>query len=175
MQWRFRRNPADNFRKSGFVSVMETGIHDQGCARLMNRESNLTRLKWVESELSRQWKSRIWVSLSRITLIVILVIAKSTWCRLSQNWVHVLFLKRKEWGRFWIYLSHYRERTSLHLHSTVCPLPPTGRQLLDKLIKMWCVVSQIWLNSDLNELSRSWVMLANLRFKLSQSLVNQEK
>ena len=35
----------------------------QGCARLMSRESNLTRLwlKWVESKSSRPWKWRIWV------------------------------------------------------------------------------------------------------------------
>ena len=40
-----------------------TNVIDKGCARLMSRESNLTRLglKWVESELSRPWKSGIWV------------------------------------------------------------------------------------------------------------------
>ena len=39
---------------------------------------------------------------------------------------------------------------------------------------MWRVASQIWLNSDSNELSQSWVRLAKLGFKLSRSWVNQE-
>ena len=37
--------------------------------------------------------------------------------------------------------------------------------------KMWWVVSQIWLNSDSNELSQSWVRLVNLGFELSRSWV----
>ena len=36
---------------------------------------------------------------------------------------------------------------------------------------MWWVVSQIWLNSDSNELSQSWVRLVNLGFELSRSWV----
>ena len=44
------------------------------------------------------------------------------------------------------------------------PPPPPGQQLLAKLGKMWWVVNQIWINSDSNELSRSWVRLANLGF-----------
>ena len=36
---------------------------------------------------------------------------------------------------------------------------------------MWWVVSQLWLNSDSNELSQSWVRLVNLGFELSQSWV----
>ena len=55
------------------------------------------------------------------------------------------------------------------------PPPPPGQQLLAKLGKMWWVVSQIWLNSDSNELSQSWVRLANLGFELSRCWVNQEK
>ena len=36
---------------------------------------------------------------------------------------------------------------------------------------MWWVVSQIWLNSDSNELSQNWVRLVNLGFELSRSWV----
>ena len=42
-------------------------------------------------------------------------------------------------------------------------------QLLAKFGKMWRVVSQIWLNSEWNELSLSWVRLTNLEFELSRS------
>ena len=49
--------------------------------------------------------------------------------------------------------------------------PPPGQQLFPKLGKMWWVVSQIWLNSDSNELSQSWVRLVNLGFELSRSWV----
>ena len=40
----------------------------QGCARLMSRESNLTRLwlKWVESELSRPWNQGYQSNQSRV-------------------------------------------------------------------------------------------------------------
>ena len=59
----------------------------QGCARLMSRGSNLTRLwlKWVESELSRTWKSRIWV------------VSESNYAdrRLSQSWVTWILLESK--------------------------------------------------------------------------------
>ena len=50
------------------------------------------------------------------------------------------------------------------------PLPP-GQQLFPKLGKVWWVVSQIWLNSDSNELSQSWFRLVNLGFELSRSWV----
>ena len=36
-------------------------------------------------------------------------------------------------------------------------------------------LTQVWLNSDSNELSQSWVKLANLLLNLSQSWANQEK
>ena len=49
--------------------------------------------------------------------------------------------------------------------------PPPGQQLFPKLSKMWWVVSQIWLHSDSNELSQSWVRLVNLGFELSLSWV----
>ena len=55
--------------------------------------------------------------------------------------------------------------------------PPPRQQLLAKLGKIWWVVSQIWLNSGSNELSRSLVRLANRGFELSRSwvrLVNLE-
>ena len=46
----------------------------------MSRESNLTRLwlKWVESESSRPWKSRIWVESE----------SNHADCHLSQSWVN---------------------------------------------------------------------------------------
>ena len=50
------------------------------------------------------------------------------------------------------------------------PRPP-GQQRFPKLGKMWWVVSQIWLNSDSNELSQSWVRLVNLGFEVSRSWV----
>ena len=40
--------------------------------------------------------------------------------------------------------------------------PPPGQQLFPKSGKRWWVVSQIWLNSDSNELNQSWVRLVNL-------------
>ena len=49
--------------------------------------------------------------------------------------------------------------------------PPPGQQPFSKLGKMWWVVSQIWLNSDSNELSQSWVRLVKLGFELSRSWV----
>ena len=70
----------------------------QGCARLMSRESNLTRLwlKWVESESSRPWKSRIWVESE----------SNHADCHLSQSWVNWILLESK--------LSHwfFEEKTS---------------------------------------------------------------
>ena len=51
--------------------------------------------------------------------------------------------------------------------------PPPGQQLFPKLGKMWWVVSQIWLNSDSNELSQSWVRLVNLGFELSPSFFSK--
>ena len=53
------------------------------------------------------------------------------------------------------------------------PPPPPDQQLSAKLGKMWWVVSQIWLNSDSNELSQSWVKLEN--FDLSWVRVESVK
>ena len=50
------------------------------------------------------------------------------------------------------------------------PPPPPVNNFV-KLGEMWWVVSQIWLNSDSNELSQIWVRLVNLDFELSQSWV----
>ena len=127
----------------------------------MSRESELTQLwlkwveselwlKWVEPELSRPWKSTIWVESE----------STHTDRHLSQSWVNWILLESK--------LSHWffwRENVKI-LHSFVASQgkeptfsyiwpPPPGQQLLAKLGKMWWVVSQIWLNSDSNELSRN--------------------
>ena len=82
----------------------------------------------------------------------------------------LIFLKRK---RKYLHLSvDLQEKNNLQLHSTASPPPPPpGQQLLAKLGKIWWVVSQIWLNSDSNELSLSWVRLANWGFELSRSWV----
>ena len=104
---------------------------------------------------------------------------ESRWYRhLSQSWVNWILLESKlrQWvfeektSRSCSYLKLYRERTNLQLHSTALP-PPPGQQLFPKLGKMWWVVSQIWLNSDSNELSQSWVRLVNLDFELSRGWV----
>ena len=85
----------------------------QGCARLMSRESNLTRLrlKWVESELSRPWKSRIWVESE----------SNHTDRHLSQSWVNWILLESK--------LSHsffWRENVKiLHLFAASQGKEPT--------------------------------------------------
>ena len=67
--------------------ITDTERSEQGCARLMSRESNLTRLwlKWVESESSRPWKSRIWVESE----------SNHADCHLSQNWVNWILLESK--------------------------------------------------------------------------------
>ena len=110
---------------------------DQGCARLMSRESNLTRLwlKWVESELSRPWKSGIWVESE----------SNHADRHLSQRWINWILLESK--------LSHWffcRENVKiLHLavtlpgkkQPTTTFNPPPGQQILAKLGKMWWVVS----------------------------------
>ena len=126
----------------------------QGCARLMSHESYLTRLwlKWVESELNRSWKSRVLVESE----------SNHTARHLSQSCVNWIMLESKlsHWF-FWrenvniLYLSVAKESTKMQLYSTAPP--PPDQQLLAKLGKMWWVVSQIWFNSDSNELSRSWV------------------
>ena len=70
---------------------------DQGCARgLMSRESNLTRLwlRWVESESSRLWKSRIWVESDSNHADRHLSQSWVNWILLSQSWV-TDFSKRK--------------------------------------------------------------------------------
>ena len=133
----------------------------------MSCESNLTRLwlKWVESESSRLWKSRIWVESE----------SNHADRHLSQSWVNwVLLESTLSHGFFW------RENVNiLHLSVTLqSPAatfdrtpPPPSQQLFAKSGKTWWVMSQIWLNSDSNELSQSWVRLVNLDFELSQSWV----
>ena len=61
----------------------------QGCARLISRESNLTRfwLKWVESELSQPWKSMIWVESHSMSFESELCQLLSSGNCLSQSWV----------------------------------------------------------------------------------------
>ena len=123
-------------------------------SRNPGRESNLTRLwlKWVESELSRLWKSGIWVESE----------SNHADRHLSQRWINSILLESM--------LSHWffwRENVKiLHLSVTLPGKkqptttfnrpPPPGQQLLAKLGKMWWVVSQ------------SWVRLANLGFELSR-------
>ena len=138
----------------------------------MSRESNLTRLwlKWVESELSRPWKSRIWVESQ----------SNHTDRHLSQSWVNwiptawvidesLIFLKRKREDVAFICRLTGKKKNNLQLNSTAPSPPPPGQQLLAKLGKIWWIVSQIWLNYDSNELSLSWV---TRNCNMSQSRVN---
>ena len=137
----------------------------------MSRESNLTRLwlKWVESESSRPWKSRLLVESE----------SNHADCHLSQSWVNWILLESK--------LSHwfFEEKTSRSCNYTYVTLqrknrptatfdrtpPPPRSTTFPKLGKMWWVVRLSWLNSDPNELSKSWVRLVNLGFELSRSWV----
>ena len=141
---------------------------NQSCARLMSRESNLTRLwlKWVESELSRPWKSGIWVESE----------LNHADRHLSQSWINWILLESK--------LSHWffwRENVKiLHLSVTLpgkkqptttfnrIP-PPRSTTFFAKLGKMWWVVSQIWL------LSQSWVRLANFGIWVESVLSQSRK
>ena len=149
----------------------------QGCARLMSYESNLTRLwlKWVESESSRPWKSRSWVESE----------SNHSDRHLSQSWVNWIPLESKLSHWFFrrenVKILHLRialqekNRPTATFDRTPSPSHPSGQQILVKLGKMWWVVSQVWLNSDSNWLSQSWMRLGNLAFELSRSWVNQEK
>ena len=126
---------------------------------------------WLNSDSNESSQSRVGrenqgyeSSQSRITLMVISVRVESTGYLLLES-------KLSHWF-FW------RENVEiLHLSVTLqSPTatfdpPPPGQQLYAKLSKIWCVVNQIWLNSDSNELSQSWVRLVNLDFELSQSWV----
>ena len=101
---------------------------------------------------------------------------------LSQSWLNWTLHESKlsHWF-FWrenvkilhlFVASQGREPTFSYIWPHPPPPPPTpGQQLLAKIGKMWWVMSQIWLNSDTNELIRSWVRLANLGFELSRSWV----
>ena len=156
----------------------------------MSRESNLTRLwlKWVESESSRPWKSRIWVESE----------SNHADCHLCQSWVNWTLLESKlsqldtAWvkvastghclSQSWVTDFSKRKRQDLAIicnftekeptYSYIRPHPPPpSQQVFAKLDKRWWVVSQIWLNSESNELSQSWVRLVNLGFELSRSWV----
>ena len=135
---------------------------------------------WLNSDSNESSQSRLGrqnqgyeSSQSRITLIVIWVRVESTGYCLSQSW-GTYFLKRNvKILHLSVVLHGKKEPTYDYIRQH--PPPPPGQQLSAKLGKMWWVVSQIWLNSDSNELIQSWVKLENLWFELSRSWVNQEK
>ena len=103
-------------------------------------------------------------SQSRITLIVIWVRVESTGYCLSQNWV-TDFLKRKRQDL--AIICNYTEKEPTYSYIQPHPPPPPRSATFPKLGKMWWVMSQIWLNSDSNELSQ----VRNLGFELSRSWV----
>ena len=120
----------------------------------------------VESAVKIKDKSRIRVE-SRWSSF------ESELSQLDTPWVKVeslIFLKRKRQDFAFIWILSDKEPTYSYIRQYPRP-PPPGQQLFAKLGKRWRVVSQIWLNSDSNELSQSWVRLVNLDFELSRSWV----
>ena len=90
--------------------------------------------------------------------------------QLDTAWVKVesrIFLKRKR--QYFAFICSLTENEPAY--SCIWPPPPPGQQLFAKLGKIWWVVSQIWLNSESNELSQTWVRLLKLGFELSRSWV----
>ena len=86
----------------------------QGCARLMSRESNLTRLwlKWVESESSRLWKSRIWVESESNHADHHL---SQSWVNWDTAWVKVeLSLSWVTWIVIWVRVESVRKKWVEH-------------------------------------------------------------
>ena len=129
---------------------------------------------WLDSDSNELSQSRVGrenpgyeSSQSRITLIVIWVRVESTGYCLSQSWV-TDFSKRKRQDL--AIICNFTEKEPTYSYIRPHP-PPPGQQLFPKLRNMWWVVSQIWLNSDSNELSQSWVRLVNLGFELSRSWI----
>ena len=137
-----------------------------GAGLCSTHESWVRLLVRVESRVGREnpgYES----SQSRITLIVIWVRIWVSWILLeSKSWVTDCS-KRKHQDLAIICNFTEKEAT----YSYIRPHPPPGQRLFPKLHKIWWVVSQIWLNSDSNELSQSWVRLVNLGFELSRSWV----
>ena len=144
------------------MSASWRGTRPVLCLTRINITIRVVFDSWVVSQDSNE-SSQIWVgskhpgydsSLSRITLIVIWVRVESTWYRLSQKWVHVF--SEEKTVRI-LDLSIALQGKNHPTFRPYTPPPKPGQQLLVKLIKMWCVVSQVLLNPDSNELSRSWV------------------
>ena len=154
-------------------SALDEVSPKQGCARLMSHESNLTRLwlKWVESSWVSRKNQGFESSQSRVTLMVIWVRVESTGYCLSQIWV--TDSAEEKTLIFQLYLKRYMERTNLQLHSTAHPQSTTFGEIRQNVMSHESYLTQIWLISDSNELSQSWVRLGNLGFELSQSWVNQ--
>ena len=144
---------------------------EQGCTRLMSRESNLTRLwlKWVESELSRPWKSRIWVESE----------SNHIDRPLSQSWVKWILLESKmsHWF-FWrenvniLDLSvDLQEKSNLQLHSYIHTPPPrstTFGQIRWNMMSRESDLTQLWLKSVESELSQASKLGIWVESELSQ-------
>ena len=141
-----------------------------------------THESWVKFDSTLTQMSRVRVESAVKIRDMSRVRVESCQSSLESSWINWILLESKlsHWF-FWresVKILHLSvmlpERNNLQLHSTA-PSPPPRQQLLTKLGKMWWVVSQIWLNSDSNELSQSWVRLANLGFELGRCWVNQQK
>ena len=133
----------------------------------LDSDSNESSQSWVSYENQGYESSQSWV-----TLIVIWVRVESTGYCLSQSCI-TDFSEEKTF-KIWHLLVALQGKNQPTATFDRTPPPPPGQQILAKLCKMWRVVSQIWLSSDSNELSRSWVRLANFEFELSRSWVNKK-
>ena len=128
---------------------------------------------WLDCDSNESSQSRVGrenpgceSSQSRITLIVIWVSVESTGYCLSQSWA-TDFSKRKRQDLAIICNFTEKEPTYSYIRPHPPPrlttfFPKLGKMwwvFFPKLGKMWWVMSQIWFNSDSNELSQSWVRL----------------
>ena len=127
---------------------------------------------WLDSDSNESSQSRVGrenegyeSSQSRVTQIVIWVRVESTGYCLSQSWVSD-FSRRKRQDL--AIICNLTEKEPTYSYIRPHPSPPPSQQCFPKLGKMWWVVSQVWLNSDL---SQSWVWLVNLEFELSRSVM----
>ena len=147
----------------------------QGCARLMSRCS--THESWVKFDSTLTQMSRVRVESAVKIKAMSRVRVESRWSsfeselsQLDNAWVKVESMIFRGENVKILQLSVFTEKEPTYSYIRPHP-PPPGQQLFPKLGKTCWVVSQIWLNSDSNELSQSWVRLVNLGFELSRSWV----
>ena len=124
-----------------------------------------THVSWVKFDSTPTQMSRVRVESRWLSF-------ESELSQLDTAWVKVeslIFSKRKHQDL--AIICNFTEKEPTYSYIRPHPPPPGQQQLFPKLGKMWWVVSQIWLNSNSNELSQSWVRLVNLGFEFSRSWV----